>query len=107
MALVIQSAAGLPPIADAPIGWRRTISHLGPSLIISAAIVGSGELIVTPKVGAANGFSLLWFVLLACIVKVFVQIELARIAIVERVTTLEAMNTVPGQIGRASCRERV
>ena len=87
---------------DPPRGWLATASHLGPGLIISAAIVGSGELIVTPKVGAANGFSLLWFVLLACIVKVFVQIELARVAIVERVTTLEAMNTVPGPRLRVS-----
>ncbi len=85
-----------------PRGWRATASHLGPGLIISAAIVGSGELIVTPKVGAALGFSMLWFVLFACIVKVFVQIELARLAIVERVTTLEALNSVPGPRLRVS-----
>ena len=81
---------------DPPRGWLDTASHLGPGLIISAAIVGSGELIVTPKVGAALGFSMLWFVILDCIVKVFVQIELARFAIVERITTLEALNSVPG-----------
>jgi Mn2+/Fe2+ NRAMP family transporter len=80
----------------------ETASHLGPGLIISAAIVGSGELIVTPKVGAASGFSLLWFVVFACIVKVFVQIELARLAIVERMTTLEALNTIPGPRLRVS-----
>ena len=77
-------------------------SHLGPGLIISAAIVGSGELIVTPKVGAASGFSMLWFVIFACIVKVFVQIELARLVIVERVTTLEALNSMPGPRFRVS-----
>ena len=87
---------------DPPRSWLATASHLGPGLIISAAIVGSGELIVTPKVGAALGFSMLWFVLLACIVKVFVQIELARLAIVERVTTLEALNSVPGPRLRVS-----
>jgi Mn2+/Fe2+ NRAMP family transporter len=93
-------------LADAvlapPRGWLATASHLGPGLIISAAIVGSGELIVTPKVGAASGFSLLWFVILACVVKVFVQIELARLAIVERVTTLAALNSVPGPRLRVS-----
>ncbi len=78
------------------------MSHLGPGLIISAAIVGSGELIVTPKVGAASGFTLLWFIILACIVKVFVQIELARVAIFERVTTLEALNSIPGPRLRVS-----
>ena len=78
------------------------MSHLGPGLIISAAIVGSGELIVTPKVGAASGFTLLWFIILACIVKVFVQIELARVAIFERMTTLEALNSIPGPRLRVS-----
>ncbi len=52
--------------------------------------------------GAALGFSMLWFILLACIVKVFVQIELARLAIVERITTLEALNSVPGPRLRVS-----
>jgi manganese transport protein len=87
---------------DPPRGWLATASHLGPGLIISAAIVGSGELIVTPKVGAASGFTLLWFIILACVVKVFVQIELARLAIVERMTTLEALNSVPGPRLRVS-----
>lgn len=87
---------------DPPRGWLATASHLGPGLIISAAIVGSGELIVTPKVGAASGFTLLWFIILACVVKVFIQIELARLAIVERVTTLEALNSVPGPRLRVS-----
>lgn len=97
------SSARLPgAVLDPPRGWLATSSHLGPGLIISAAIVGSGELIVTPKVGAALGFSMLWFVLLGCIVKVFVQIELARLAIVERITTLEALNSVPGPRLRVS-----
>jgi Mn2+/Fe2+ NRAMP family transporter len=89
-------------VLSPPRDWLGTASHLGPGLIISAAIVGSGELIVTPKVGAALGFSMLWFIILGCIVKVFVQIELARFAIVERVTTLEALNTVPGPRLRVS-----
>ena len=94
--------AARPAVLEPPRGWLGTASHLGPGLIISAAIVGSGELIVTPKVGAALGFSMLWFIILGCIVKVFVQIELARFAIVERVTTLEALNSVPGPRLRVS-----
>ena len=87
---------------DPPRDWTGIASHLGPGLIISASIVGSGELIVTPKVGAALGFSMLWFIIVACVVKVFVQIELARLAIVERITTLEALDTVPGPRLRVS-----
>ena len=36
-----------------------TVKELGPGLIISANIVGSGELIVTTKLGADVGFTLL------------------------------------------------
>ena len=65
-------------------------------MIISASIVGSGELIVTTKTGAENGFILLWFIIFACLIKVFVQIELGRHVITKGVTMLEAMNAVPG-----------
>ena len=81
---------------DAPKDWRGAIKHLGPGLIITACIVGSGELIATPKVGAEYGFSLLWFIIAGCMIKVLVQVELGRFAISKGMTTLEAMNTMPG-----------
>jgi Mn2+/Fe2+ NRAMP family transporter len=59
-------------------------------------IVGSGELIVTPKLGAEAGFRLLWFIVLGCLLKVFVQIELGRDAILRGRTSLAALNTLPG-----------
>jgi len=77
-------------------------SHLGPGFIITATIVGSGELIVTPKLGADVGFILLWFIVLGCAVKVFVQIALARAAIATRRTTLAALDTLPGPRLRVS-----
>jgi manganese transport protein len=84
------------PIQNAPTTVTGTLRQLGPGLIISASIVGSGELIVTTKTGAENGFQLLWFILFACLIKVFVQIELGRHVITRGVTMLEAMNAVPG-----------
>ena len=81
---------------DAPKDWRGILKHLGPGLIITACIVGSGELIATPKVGAEYGFSLLWFIIAGCMIKVLVQVELGRFAISKGMTTLEAMNTMPG-----------
>ncbi len=80
----------------APTGLYGVARQLGPGLILSAIIVGSGELIVTPKLGASAGFRLLWFIVVACLLKVFVQVELGRQAITRGRTTLEAMNTVPG-----------
>lgn len=83
-------------ILDAPKNIGGVLKHVGPGLIITAAIVGSGELIVTPKLGAEVGFTLLWFIILGCLIKVFVQIELGRFAITNGMTTLEAMNSIPG-----------
>jgi Mn2+/Fe2+ NRAMP family transporter len=70
--------------------------QLGPGLIISANIVGSGELIVTTKLGADVGFTLLWFIILGCMIKVLLQVELGRYTISNGKTTLEALNSVPG-----------
>ncbi|HUS37578.1 MAG TPA: Nramp family divalent metal transporter [Verrucomicrobiae bacterium] len=81
---------------DAPKHFTGILREVGPGLIISAIIVGSGELIVTPKLGAEEGFKLLWFIILGCLLKVFVQIELGRYAITRGRTTLEALNTLPG-----------
>ena len=82
--------------SDAPTTFKGILKQLGPGLIVSANIVGSGELIVTTKLGADVGFILLWFIILGCIIKVFVQVELGRYAISKGKTTLQAINTVPG-----------
>ncbi len=95
-----------PPAAPAPApasDLRAAPTHLGgilrqigPGLIIAAAIVGSGELIVTPKLGASAGFTLLWFIILGCVLKVFIQVELGRVTLSKGLSTLETMNLVPG-----------
>ncbi len=72
------------------------LARLGPGLIIAAAIVGSGELILTPKTGAQAGFSLLWLIILGCVIKVFVQVELGRYAISSSQATMDALQEVPG-----------
>ncbi len=84
------------PIQPAPETLRASVRHLGPGLIISAAIVGSGELIVTTKLGAEVGFTLLWFIILGCLMKVFLQVEFGRYAVSMGQTTLQALDSVPG-----------
>src|SRR6185436_4763321 len=94
--MATEAAAAQSQARTAPVDFFGILKQLGPGLIISAIIVGSGELIVTPKLGAAVGFQLLWFIILGCFIKVFVQIELGRFAIANGLTTLQAMNSVPG-----------
>src|SRR6186997_1948310 len=94
--MVTEVPAAQSQARTAPVDFFGILKQLGPGLIISAVIVGSGELIVTPKLGAEEGFKLLWFIILGCVLKVFVQIELGRYAITRGRTTLEALNTLPG-----------
>jgi Mn2+/Fe2+ NRAMP family transporter len=72
------------------------IRQLGPGLIIAASIVGSGELIATTLTGARSGLSLLWLILLGCLVKVFAQIEIGRFTISTGIPPLSAMSLIPG-----------
>jgi Mn2+/Fe2+ NRAMP family transporter len=94
------SALGTP--VAAPTGVLDVARQLGPGLIITAVIVGSGELIVTPTLGASAGFQLLWFIVLGCLLKVFVQIELGRHAVAHGQTTLAALDGLPGPRLRVS-----
>lgn len=66
---------------DPPRTLGATLRRLGPGMIIAGSIVGSGELIATTKVGAEAGFSLLWVIILGCVIKVFTQVEFGRYAI--------------------------
>src|SRR5215472_16429839 len=83
-------------IKDPPHSFFQAIRQIGPGLILAASIVGTGELINTTSLGAKAGFSLLWLILLSCLIKVFVQVELGRYAIVHGRTTLEAFDSLPG-----------
>ena len=87
-------------IKEPPKGWLASLRYLGPGLIVSASIVGSGELIATTALGAEVGFALLWMVILSTAVKVAVQVELARWTISTGRPGLNGFNTVPPRIGR-------
>ncbi len=83
-------------VENPPTTLRATLRRLGPGLIIAGSIVGSGELIATTKTGAQAGISLLWLIVVGCVIKVFVQIELGRYTITHGETTLVALNGLPG-----------
>lgn len=85
-------------LEEPPRGWRATLKYLGPSVIISATIVGSGEIILTASLGAAVGYSMLWWVLFSCWSKSILQAELARYIVLSGDTYLRAINRVPGKI---------
>jgi Mn2+/Fe2+ NRAMP family transporter len=83
-------------VHDAPRSLAAILRQTGPGLIITANVVGGGELIATTLLGAEVGFTLLWFIIFSCFIKVFIQVELGRYAISEGVSTLDALNSLPG-----------
>lgn len=83
-------------IRPAPTTAKGIAKELGPGLIVAGAVVGSGELIATTAVGAEAGFWLLWLIILGCVIKVFVQVELGRYVILTGNTTLRGVNSLPG-----------
>ena len=85
-------------VQDPPRGIRETLKYLGPSVIISATIVGSGEIILTASLGAAVGYTMLWWVLLSCWSKSILQAELARYGVLSGDTYLRALNRAPGKV---------
>ncbi|HUG82054.1 MAG TPA: Nramp family divalent metal transporter [Bryobacterales bacterium] len=79
-----------------PTRFIEIFKRIGPGLILASSIVGSGELIATTVLGAENGYTLLWLIVVSCFIKIAVQNELGRYAIGTGETTLEAFNRVPG-----------
>ena len=90
-------------IKEPPTTFAGRLRYLGPGFILSASIVGSGELIATTRLGAEAGFVMFWIILVSCLVKVAVQVEFGKHAIYSGQSTMEALNSLPGpRFGKAS-----
>ena len=87
-------------IQEPPTSFSGKLKFLGPGMITSAAVVGSGELMTATTLGARVGFILLWLVLLSTFVKVWVQIELARWAISTGRPAVSGYADVPPKIAK-------
>lgn len=65
-------------------------------MILSASIVGSGELIATTQLGAEVGYVCLWIIILSCFIKPAIQSEIGRYSVATGETGLAGFNHVPG-----------
>ena len=83
-------------IQGPPTSFRKKLKFLGPGFILSASIVGSGELIATTTLGARAGFIAFWIIIVSCLVKVAVQLEFGNQAILTGKTAMHSFNTLPG-----------
>jgi manganese transport protein len=83
-------------IRPAPTGIGGLLRNIGPGVVVSGSVVGSGELLVTTRMGADVGFVFLWGVIIASVVKYFIQLELGRQCLLHDDTTITALDRVPG-----------
>lgn len=83
-------------IQPAPVNFGQKLRYLGPGFILSASVVGSGELIATTSLGAKAGFVTLWVILVSCLVKIVLQLEFGRQSIIRGVSAMNLMNELPG-----------
>ena len=79
-----------------PQSLLQRLKYIGPSIIVTGSVVGSGSIALTPLLGAAAGFSLLWWLLLSMWSKPLIQAEISRYIIVKKQTFLEAFAHMPG-----------
>ena len=80
----------------APKTFLERIKFIGPSVIVTGSVVGSGSIVMTPLLGAAAGFLLLWWLLLSMWSKPIIQAEISRYIVVTNKTFLEAFADMPG-----------
>jgi Mn2+/Fe2+ NRAMP family transporter len=83
-------------VKNPPQKFTHKLRFLGPGFILSASVVGSGELIATTSLGAKAGFTTLWVILISCLVKIVLQLEFGRQSIVRGISAMHLMNELPG-----------
>jgi len=76
--------------------WWGRFQFIGPSIILTATLIGSGELILTTTFGAQVGFQALWLIVASCLLKVAIQEAIGCFTISSGETTLVALNSLPG-----------
>lgn len=81
---------------EPPQSFFSKLRFLGPGFILSASIVGSGELIATTILGAKGGFITFWVILVSCFVKVAIQLEFGKNAIITGKTLMFSFSKLPG-----------
>jgi len=81
---------------EPPGTFLERLKWIGPGIVVSASIVGGGELIATTTLGARAGFVTLWAILISCIVKIILQLEMGKAAITTGKPTLSFWDTLPG-----------
>jgi Mn2+/Fe2+ NRAMP family transporter len=83
-------------IKDPPGNFREKLKWLGPGFLWMVSAAGSGELLFTPRVGALYGYSLVWAMLAAVVLKWFINREVGRYTVCTGKTIIDGFGKLPG-----------
>lgn len=83
-------------LREPPSSLAGVLRSLGPGIVVTGSVIGAGELINTPQRASNYGYAILWAVILSCIIKYWLQMELGRFCLANNLTTIQALNTLPG-----------
>jgi len=87
----MQSPSSLPPQ-----GLGARLRRIGPGVLLAAAAIGSGELILTPRAGAMFGLSIGWAIVVSIVYKLALTLGLARYTIATGEDIFEGFSHLPG-----------
>ncbi|HEY0355902.1 MAG TPA: Nramp family divalent metal transporter [Flavisolibacter sp.] len=79
---------------------RQVFKWLGPGFLWMVSAAGSGELLFSPRVGSMYGYTLLWALFAAVILKFFINREIGRFAVCTGLSVVDGFAGLksPGQV---------
>lgn len=80
-------------IAKAPRGAER-LKWMGPAFIWMLSAAGSGELLFTPRIASQYGYSLIWALLIAVVMKWFINREIGRYTVCTGATFFRGLTSI-------------
>jgi Mn2+/Fe2+ NRAMP family transporter len=84
------------PSTPPPQTFFAKLQHIGPGILLAAAAIGSGELILTPRAGAIYGLSIGWVIVVSIVYKLALTLGLARYTIATGEDIFEGFSHLPG-----------
>jgi Mn2+/Fe2+ NRAMP family transporter len=85
-------------LIPAPPKGKEKIKWLGPGFLWMVSAAGSGELLFTPRVGALYGYALLWALIVAVLLKWFINREIGRYTVCTGQTVIDGF----AQLGKSN-----
>jgi len=74
---------------SAPAKPQTLLKHVGPGLVTACVVIGPGSILTSSTVGAANGYSLAWIVILACLFMMVYTTMAAKLGVISGTSTCQ------------------